>query len=91
MIKAIAPIMWPHVIPFIFILNIHSNTRATLKEVTLASTLLLCRVSYCFVVRPTALLRVLLFYYSIHYSAVSSITSPWVLLLCYTFYLFNSL
>jgi hypothetical protein len=72
-------------------LNIYSNTEATLKEATLPSTPLLCCVSHCFVVCPTALSRVLLLYCGIHYSAVGSTTPPWASLLCYTFYLFNSL
>jgi hypothetical protein len=32
MIGAIAPIMWPHVIPFIPTLNIHSNTNKAFKK-----------------------------------------------------------
>jgi hypothetical protein len=91
MIRAIAPIMWPHVIPFILTLNIYSNTRATLKEATLASTPLLCRMSHCFIVRLTALSRVSLLCYSIYYSAVGFTTPPWVSLLCYAFYSSNSL
>jgi hypothetical protein len=81
MIKAIAPIMWSHVIPFIPTLNIYSNTEATLKETSfyitpLSRVLLLCRASYCFVIRPTALSCVPLLCRGIHYSAVGFTTPP---------------
>jgi hypothetical protein len=48
-------------------------------------------VFYCFVARPISLLRVLLSYYGIYYSAVGSTTPPWASLLYCAFYLFNSL
>jgi hypothetical protein len=71
--------MW---FPFISILNIYSNTRATLKEATFPFILLLCRMSYCFVVCPTALSRVLLLCRTSYYFIIVFTTPPWVPLLC---------
>jgi hypothetical protein len=71
-------VMW---LPFILILNIHPNTRATLKEATLPFTPLLCCMSYCFVVCPTVLSRVLLLCCISYYFIIVFTTPPWVPLL----------
>jgi hypothetical protein len=80
MIGAIAPIMWPHVIPYSYTKHSFQHWSNFKRDytsfyiTTLSRVPLLCRVPHCFVVRPTTLLWYSLLRRGFHYSAMGSAT-----------------